>query len=329
MTVGSAALDQAYSTVPSGRVDAPVTVPVGVGSAVVEPSARSRRCSVARPRCSACSSSDRPSSYQSAARSPGRSSSGRSVCSPVVGSHRKGSGRPVRSCSASSRGSPSTGENAEHRQALALAVVEVGDHLAVDGQHAQRLVAGVAALAVLDHQQPLVAGQAGQVGVLLVPVEHLGAGRADDVDGAAVVVGAAGRGQGAAELEAGGVGGWHARQRLGVRAALPGLRPPDAELVAVGVVEPPDRAAVGGQGAVARAVGPVGHLPGGAGVAVPGVQLEGARDVRDVEAPGGRVLRPVREGHPRCAEPLLPDRCVAHGPNLSSPGEGTSRGAGR
>ena len=81
---------------------------------------------------------------------------------------------------------------------------------------------------------------------------------------------------------------------------------PDAELVAVGVGEPPDRLAVGAERAHQRAVGPVGDLAVLAGLAVPGVLLDDAADVGGVEVAVRGVLRPLRQGDPRRAEPGLP-----------------------
>ena len=75
---------------------------------------------------------------------------------------------------------------------------------AVEPQDAQGAVPAVAVLAVLERDQGLVARQRGDVGVLLVRVQHLrraGARRAD-AHGAAVVGGAADHGAGAARSRA-------------------------------------------------------------------------------------------------------------------------------
>ena len=92
------------------------------------------------------------------------------------------------------------------------------------------------------------------------------------------------------------------------RPAPPGERlgPPDAELVAVGVGEPPDGLAVRAERGHQRAVGPVGHLAVLVGLPVPRVLLDDAADVGGVEAAVRGVLRPVRQGDPRRAEPGLP-----------------------
>jgi len=127
------------------------------------------------------------------------------------------------------------------------------------------------------------------------------------MDRRAVVGGAADDGEAAADLEPGRVGRGHAGGRVDVRTAGERLTHPDAELVAVGVGEPPHLFAVRGQRAVAGPVRPVGHLAAFAGGAVPGVQLEGAGGVADVEAPVGGVRRPVGQRDPGGPQALLPD----------------------
>ncbi len=201
-----------------------------------------------------------------------------------------------------------------HRvQTQAFAVVALPDDLAVHGEHAQRPVAGVAVLGVLEHQQPLVARHAGEVGVVLAGVEDSGRPISHDVDARPVVGRAADDDDVPADLEPCRVGSRDPGRGLDVGAAPERLLLPDAELVPVGVVEPPDLLAVRGQRTVAGAVRTVGDLPVHVGVTVPGVELEGAGRVRDVEAAGGRVLGPVGQGDAGGSEALLPEACGGRG----------------
>src|SRR5690606_34652525 len=99
---------------------------------------------------------------------------------------------------------------------------------------------------------------------------------AHQVDGGAVLVrGAADDRRAAvpAQGETRGVGGVEARRGELVLAALEALTAPDAELVAVLVVEPPDPLTVRREHAVRGAVGPMGHLSLLTGRPVPGIQL--------------------------------------------------------
>ena len=102
--------------------------------------------------------------------------------------------------------------------------------------------------------------------------------------------------------------GGEARSGRLIGAALERLPHPDAELVPVGVREPPDPPAVRRQRPVRRAVRTVRGLPLPAGCPVPRVQLEGAGGVRDEQGTVRGVLGPVRQPDPRCTEALLPVR---------------------
>ncbi len=65
-----------------------------------------------------------------------------------------------------------------------------------------------------------------------------------------------------------------------------------------------------------------------AGVAVPGVQLEGAGRVGDVQAAVRGVARPVRQRDAGGAEALLPQRQVGHRASLPEPGPDAAKGTG-
>ncbi len=199
-----------------------------------------------------------------------------------------------------------------------VAVPQLGDDvgcvLAAQGQHPERLVAHVAVLGVLDRHQGLVPAQAADTGVVLAAVEHLrGRARPRHPHRRAVVVRAPDHDDVAAHLEPGGVGRRHARCGVDVRAAGERLALPGAELVAVGVVEPPHLGAVRRQRAVAGAVVPVGDLPHLTAAAVPGEQLEGAGRVADVQAAVRGVAGPLRKADPGGAQALLPGRDVGSG----------------
>ena len=110
-----------------------------------------------------------------------------------------------------------------------------------------------------------------------------------------------------AEVEPGRVAAAAAPETAGsADAAVERLADPHPELVAVGVVEPPDRGAVGARRAVACAVRPVGDLPVGVGGPVPGVDLPGAGGVRRVDAVIRGVPRPVGHRDARGREPAAP-----------------------
>src|SRR5690606_20464953 len=109
-----------------------------------------------------------------------------------------------------------------------------------------------------------------------LPIFHRLLPGAHQVDGGAVLVrGAADDRRAAvpAQGETRGVGGVEARRGELVLAALEALTAPDAELVAVLVVEPPDPLTVRREHAVRGAVGPMGHLSLLTGRPVPGIQL--------------------------------------------------------
>ncbi len=205
---------------------------------------------------------------------------------------------------------------AQHLQAqllgAALGVVQLGDRCAVRAEHAQRRVHGVTVLGVLDGDQGAVVREVADARRLAVPVD-LGrvlalAGQVDRrallVRGTADDRRAAVAGQG----ETGRIGGFEAGDGGLVRPSPEGLAAPDAELVTVLVVEPPDPGAVRGEHAVRRAVRPERRLPLLARRTVPGVQLVRARRVRHEQGAVRRVLRPVGQRHARCPKPLLPVR---------------------
>jgi hypothetical protein len=158
-----------------------------------------------------------------------------------------------------------------------------------------------------DHQQLVVDGQRVHRCRVGVPVDHprCPAGRGEP-QLAAVVGGPADGGQRAADLQARRIGRPDLGNGDGVRATGERLGHPDAELIAVGVGEPPDGLAVGAERADQRAVGPIGRLTVLVGLAVPGVLLDHAAEVGGVEVPVRRVLRPVGQRHARSTEAGLP-----------------------
>ena len=202
---------------------------------------------------------------------------------------------------------------AQDGQPQPFAVPQIGHDVAGDGEHPQCLVPTVAVLAVLQDDQALVAREPGDVGVLLVAVEHPGPVVVDEPGGRPAVVGAAGHRQGPTDLEPSGIGGWHSRERLVVGTTGPRLASPDPELVAVAVVEPPHRLAIRRKRPVGRAVGAVGHLPRAARGPVPRVELEGAGGIADVEAPVCGVAGPLGQRDAGRADALLPHRNVVAG----------------
>ena len=239
--------------------------------------------------------------------SPGRSR-WISVSVSVSTSQIRSSSRPRRSWPTSSRRSPGSGPNSR-----ACSPRPSPSHFSATTESSRRpedpqgRVARVAVLGVGHDQQLVVPGECVDRRRVGVPVDHPGgpAGRREP-QLAAVVGRAADRDQRAADLEPGGVGRFDLRDGDGVRAAREGLRVPDAELVAVGVGEPPDGLAVRAERAHQRPVGAVGHLAALVGLAVPGVLLDDAADVGGVEAAVRGVVRPLRQGHPRGAEACLP-----------------------
>jgi hypothetical protein len=84
------------------------------------------------------------------------------------------------------------------------------------------------------------------------------------------------------------------------------LADPGAELVAVGVVEPPDPLAVRGRRGVQGAVGPVGDAPVLVRRAVPGVHLPDTAGVGDVDVGFGGVAGPLGHGDARGVEAGAP-----------------------
>ncbi len=208
----------------------------------------------------------------------------------------------------------------------ALGVVQVGDRRAVRAQDAQRGVHRVAVLRVLDGDQRTVVREVADAGRLAVPVDQRGlVTGAGEVDRRTVLVRGAAHHRRSAVAGQGHpcrIGRFEARYRRFVGAALEGLAAPDAELVAVLVVEPPDPLPVRGEHTVRRAVRPVRDLALLARRTVPGVQLIRPRRVRHEQGTVGCVLRPVGQGHAGRPEALLPVRCVlgpvalSHGPIL-------------
>jgi hypothetical protein len=133
----------------------------------------------------------------------------------------------------------------------------------------------VAMLGVVDDQQAAVPAEVGDVDALLVPVQlggrladppdpHREPGPVREPDREPAL---AGQRQPGAPRRLG-VG----HQRNGV-AAVERLEPPDADLVALGVVEPQHAAAVGRDPAHGHAGGMVGDPPVAAAGSVPGVDL--------------------------------------------------------
>ena len=230
----------------------------------------------------------------------------------VARSQISSSSRPRRSWPTSSRWSPSTGANSIGSRPFSLAVVPLAHRDAVGHpQHADRRVARVAVLGVRDGQQRLVARQRADPGVLGVGVED--ARVTPPVVTALAhrerrpVVGRPADGHRApAQVEPRRVAGLGARDgRLG-RPAVEGLADPHPELVAVGVVEPPDRGAVGARRAAACAVRPIGDPPMGVRGPVPGVDLPGSGGVRRVDAVVRGIPRPIGHRDARGREPAAP-----------------------
>lgn len=192
-------------------------------------------------------------------------------------------------------------------QALPLAVPLLGDgREPVGGVDADGRVPGVTVLGVRDREQPFVAGQRGDTGVVLARVEPLGLAVGVHEQLAAVVGRDADRGEAVPDFEARRVAVVHVGQRGFGGTTGEGLALPGPELVAVGVVEPPDRRAVGRGGGVHRAVGAVGDLAVLTRRAVPRVDLPDAAGVRHVDVRVGCVERPVRHRHARRVEAGAP-----------------------
>ncbi len=199
-------------------------------------------------------------------------------------------------------------------------VPQVGHRRAVRPNEPERGMPVVAVLGVLEADQRPVEADVGDAGVLLRGVDPFGRRRraaratrafgtssAEPPDLGAVVVAAPDVGGAVPpEGQAGRVAG---RQRGGCRlrraGAVERLGLPHPELVAVGVGEPPDRAAVEGDVEHPRALRPAGELTRGS-PGRPGVDLPGAGAVAAEHAGLRRVPGPVRQGDPRRPEPLLP-----------------------
>ena len=91
-----------------------------------------------------------------------------------------------------------------------------------------------------------------------------------------------------------------------VGAAVERLALPHADLFALGVGEPVDPLTGGVDGGMNGAAGPVGDLAGGAGRAVPGVDLPRPGDVRAVDRAAGGQPCPGWQRHARRPEPGVP-----------------------
>src|SRR6266545_3539070 len=194
-------------------------------------------------------------------------------------------------------------------EGVALAVPQVGHGPeAVDVEGAQRGAQVVAVLGVVDHQQPAVPGEGGQVDGLLVPVQlDAVAAELADADAEAVPVGQA-EGDPAlgAEREPGAPGRPDAGQQRGRLAAGERLQLPVPDLVAFVVLEPDHPGPVGRDRPRHHPGGMVGDLPVRPGDPVPGVHLPRAGEVGGVHQTVGLVDPPARQGQGGCTETLLP-----------------------
>src|SRR5437763_2990778 len=150
-----------------------------------------------------------------------------------------------------------------------------------------------------DRDERLVARECRYPGVVRMRVEPVRL-VADTREQLAAVVGRhAERDDAGADLQPGRVAVVDVRHGLFRLAAfgLPErLADPRAELVAVGVVEPPDRLAVRRRRGVQGAVWPVGDAAVRAGRAIPGVDLPDAAGVGDVDVGVRRVACPIGHG---------------------------------
>ncbi len=310
---GCAADDHRYSTLPSGRAVAPETAPRGVGIF------SSRPGEVVAEELAARLEAVRDE-QGAAVRVP----LGADVAGQVqlqvgllarrhVPHHRLPASAPL--VPDEQPGVARHGREAQHLQAellgAAAGVVQLGDRRAVGAHHAQRGVHRVPVLRVLHGDQRAVVGEVADARRLAVPVQlHRRLARTHQVDRRAVLVGGAAddrRAAVAAEGEARRVRGVQARGGQLVLAAGETLPAPDAELVAVLVVEPPDPLAVRGEHPVRRAVRPVRHLALLTGGPVPGVQLVRPCRVRHEQgtvgassAQSGRDTRGARKRFSQC-----------------------------
>ena len=165
--------------------------------------------------------------------------------------------------------------------------------------------------AVRDRDERLVAREIGHVRGLPMRVDELRRRVVvEHIDGGPLLgAGAAENGEARAEGEPGAVRG---REVLRDRLAAPArerLTHPVAELVALGVVEPPDVRPVRIEPArdpIAGALGAVGHLAMGTAAAVPRIDLETSVGVREIEEPIRVVAGPRRKSEPRRAVPSPP-----------------------
>ena len=210
---------------------------------------------------------------------------------------------------------PSVACDRREREGLeppALPVVQLGDGVTVgDAQDAHGGMAGVAVLGVADREEGLVLRQRADARVLDVAVDHRRRTLArPQPDPGAGVGGGAHGGDGASDLEARRVAVLDARDgELGDRAVGQtgeGLGDPVAELVAVGVGEPPHPLTVGRQRGGVGAAAPVGDLAVDVGGAVPDVHLGRPAQVRRVDTAVGGVAGPPRTRHPGGGEPRAP-----------------------
>ena len=218
-------------------------------------------------------------------------------------------GRGARAAS-SSRGSPGSGGEAERVRPLPGPSDFSRPCARRPPQHAHARVAGVAVLGVADREQRSRPRRA-------PPTPASSAVAVDDRGGPSArrprsavpssVEGPTGDGR-RPTSRPGGVAGLDAGAARGGSGAPPanGSVDPAPELVAVGVGEPPDRRAVGGEGGGIGAAGPVGDLAVQVGGAVPDVDLGGAAGVGGVEAAVRGVAGPAGPRHPGRGEPGAP-----------------------
>ena len=94
-------------------------------------------------------------------------------------------------------------------------------------------------------------------------------------------------------------------------SAVKALDDPATELVAVGVVEPPDGLPVGRDDAGHGPLASIGYLPALPGGAIPGVDLPAAGLVRAVDEAVRRVVRPLGQDHARSTKSAAP-LCFFH-----------------
>ena len=159
-----------------------------------------------------------------------------------------------------------------------------------------------------QHPDGFVGRQSADAAVRLVPVDRGDAAAVREVDARPVVIGESGEREGSPDLHSGRVSRGDARERFpaGTRCGAEHLVSPGAELAAAGVIEPPQRTAVGRQCAQRRPVGAVGGLHGRAARHVPGEEFEGSRLIRHEHRVVRIVARGLRQRESRRGEPAPP-----------------------